>query len=64
VRVGKPLTFGPEYNAMPPAKARREVTEQVISAIQELTGQEYVHMYASDRKAELAEGGGGGGSGG
>ena len=53
VRVGKPLTFGPEFSEMPPAKARREVTEQVIKAIQELTGQEYVHMYASDRKAEL-----------
>jgi 1-acyl-sn-glycerol-3-phosphate acyltransferase len=55
VRVGKPLAFGPEYESMPSAKARREITEQVINAIQELTGQEYVHMYASDRKAELAE---------
>jgi 1-acyl-sn-glycerol-3-phosphate acyltransferase len=54
VRVGKPLVFGPEYESMPSAKARREITEQVINAIQELTGQEYVHMYASDRKAELA----------
>ena len=25
-----------------------------MTAIQELSGQEYVHMYASDRKAELA----------
>jgi len=24
-------------------------------AIKDLSGQEYVHMYASDRKAELAE---------
>jgi len=59
VRVGKPLVFGPEYDAMPPAKARREITEQVINAIQELTGQEYVHVYASDRKAELAAPGAG-----
>ena len=25
-----------------------------MAAIKELSGQEYVHMYASDRKAELA----------
>ena len=25
-----------------------------MSAIRELSGQEYVHMFASDRKAELA----------
>jgi len=25
-----------------------------MAAIRELSGQEYVHMYASDRKAELA----------
>jgi 1-acyl-sn-glycerol-3-phosphate acyltransferase len=54
VRIGKPLTFGPEVTEQAPAKARREVTDQVITAIKELTGQEYVHMYASDRKAELA----------
>jgi 1-acyl-sn-glycerol-3-phosphate acyltransferase len=54
VRVGKPLTFPPELTDEPPAKARRLITEQVMAAIQELTGQEYVHMYASDRKAELA----------
>jgi 1-acyl-sn-glycerol-3-phosphate acyltransferase len=55
VRIGKPLTFGPEVTDQPPAKARREITEQVIEAIRELTGQEYVHVYASDRKAELAK---------
>jgi 1-acyl-sn-glycerol-3-phosphate acyltransferase len=54
IRVGKPLTFGPEVTEQPPAKARREITDQVIAAIRELSGQEYVHMYASDRKAELA----------
>jgi 1-acyl-sn-glycerol-3-phosphate acyltransferase len=54
VRIGKPLTFDPALADEPPAKARRLITEQVMTAIQELTGQEYVHMYASDRKAELA----------
>jgi 1-acyl-sn-glycerol-3-phosphate acyltransferase len=54
VRIGKPLVFGPEIAAEPPAKARRLIADQVMSAIQELSGQEYVHMFASDRKAELA----------
>jgi 1-acyl-sn-glycerol-3-phosphate acyltransferase len=54
IRIGKPLTFPPEVTEQAPAKARREITDAVIEAIRELTGQEYVHMYASDRKAELA----------
>jgi hypothetical protein len=42
-----------------PGDLRRELlplgnTERVMAAIRELSGQEYVHMYASDRKAELA----------
>jgi 1-acyl-sn-glycerol-3-phosphate acyltransferase len=39
---------------LPPGKARRLIAEQVMAAIRELSGQEYVHTYASDRKAELA----------
>ena len=54
VRIGAPLQFAPELTAGPPGKARRLIAEQVISAIQQLSGQEYVHMFASDRKAELA----------
>ncbi len=54
VRIGAPLQFPPELTAGPPGKARQLIAEQVISAIQKLSGQEYVHMYASDRKAELA----------
>jgi 1-acyl-sn-glycerol-3-phosphate acyltransferase len=54
IRVGKPMTFGTEVTDQAPAKARRQITEQVIEEIRKLTGQEYVHMYASDRKAELA----------
>jgi 1-acyl-sn-glycerol-3-phosphate acyltransferase len=53
VRIGKPLVFSPDLMAEPPAKARRQITEQVMAAIRELTGQEYVHVYASDRKREL-----------
>jgi hypothetical protein len=38
---------------MAPAKGRREVADRVMAAIRELSGQQYVHMYASDRKAEM-----------
>jgi 1-acyl-sn-glycerol-3-phosphate acyltransferase len=54
VKVGKPLSFDPDLAAGPPAKARRLITDQVMAAIRDLSGQEYVHMFASDRKAELA----------
>jgi 1-acyl-sn-glycerol-3-phosphate acyltransferase len=53
VRIGAPLTFPPEVTAAAPGKARRLIAEQVMVAIRELSGQEYVHMFASDRKAEL-----------
>ena len=53
IRLGKPLTFE-DLAGVAPAKARREVADRVMAAIRELSGQEYVHMYASDRKAEMA----------
>jgi 1-acyl-sn-glycerol-3-phosphate acyltransferase len=52
IRIGKPMEFG--YLAGEPvAKARRIVADNVIAAIGELSGQEYVHEYASDVKARL-----------
>ena len=54
VTIGKPLVIAPELADQPPGQARRLIADQVMSAIQELSGQEYVHVYASDRKAELA----------
>jgi 1-acyl-sn-glycerol-3-phosphate acyltransferase len=53
VRFGAPLTFD-DVAGVAPGRARRQVTDRVMAAIRELSGQEYVHMYASDRKAELA----------
>lgn len=54
VTVGEPLTFE-AYKGQPAgAKQRREITDQVMRSIQALSGQEYVPMYASDRKQELA----------
>ncbi len=54
VRIGAPLSFSADVLGAPPGQARRLIAEQVMTAIRELSGQEYVHMYASDRKAELA----------
>ena len=54
IRIGEPLTFD-EYRGQPAgARQRRAVTDEVVRAIQKLSGQEFVPMYASDRKEELA----------
>jgi 1-acyl-sn-glycerol-3-phosphate acyltransferase len=54
IRIGEPLTFD-EYRGKPAgARQRREITDEVVRAIQKLSGQEFVSMYASDRKEELA----------
>jgi len=55
VTIGKPLAIAPELADEPPGKARRLIADQVMAAIQELSGQEYVHVFASDRKEELAQ---------
>jgi 1-acyl-sn-glycerol-3-phosphate acyltransferase len=52
MRIGKPLTFE-AYEGVAPGKARRAITDEVIQAIQDLSGQVYVPTYASVRKAEL-----------
>jgi 1-acyl-sn-glycerol-3-phosphate acyltransferase len=54
VRVGEPLTFAGYQDHKPPARARRAITDEVMKAIGELSGQESVPMYASARKDELA----------
>ena len=53
VAIGKPVALAPDLFDAPPAKARRQIADQVMAAIQQLSGQEYVPMFASDRKAEL-----------
>lgn len=54
IRIGKPLTFE-DYQEQPAgARQRRAVTDEVMRAIRELSGQEYVPVYASVRKQELA----------
>ena len=54
IRIGEPLSFS-EYQGQPAgARQRRAVTDDVVQAIQKLSGQEFVPMYASVRKEELA----------
>jgi 1-acyl-sn-glycerol-3-phosphate acyltransferase len=56
ITVGEPLTFD-AYKGQPPgARQRREVADQVMRSIQALSGQDYVPMYASARKEQLAAG--------
>jgi 1-acyl-sn-glycerol-3-phosphate acyltransferase len=54
VRFGKPLEFG-HLAGDPPGRARRVIADEVMRAIGELSGQEYVHEYASDVKARQAQ---------
>ncbi len=53
IRIGEPMTFDGYQDKGPPARTRRAITDDVMMAIQALSGQEYVRMYASVRKAEL-----------
>jgi 1-acyl-sn-glycerol-3-phosphate acyltransferase len=54
IRIGEPLTFEALQGQGAGARQRRAVTDEVVQAIQKLSGQEYVPMYASVRKDELA----------
>lgn len=54
IRIGEPLDFR-EFRGQPAgARERRAVTDEVVRAIQKLSGQEFVPVYASVRKDELA----------
>jgi 1-acyl-sn-glycerol-3-phosphate acyltransferase len=57
VKIGKPMEFG-HLAGDPPGRARRIIADEVMQAIRELSGQEYVHEYASDVKEKLAKAGG------
>ena len=59
ITVGEPLTFGTYRDQPIPARQRRAITDEVMQAIQALSGQEYVPMFASARKAQLAAAGNG-----
>ncbi len=49
VRIGKPMTF---TGSQGDARDRRRVTDEIMAAIHELSGQEYVAGYAPSRSKE------------
>jgi 1-acyl-sn-glycerol-3-phosphate acyltransferase len=55
IRIGEALDFADVASQPAGARQRRAVTDEVIQAIQKLSGQEFVPVYASVRKQELAE---------
>jgi 1-acyl-sn-glycerol-3-phosphate acyltransferase len=56
ITIGEPLSFE-RYRDLPsPARQRRAITDEVMRSIQALSGQEYVPVYASVRKEQLAAG--------
>jgi 1-acyl-sn-glycerol-3-phosphate acyltransferase len=54
IRIGEPLTFAELRGQPAGARQRRAVADEVVQAIQKLSGQEFVPMYASVRKDEIA----------
>jgi 1-acyl-sn-glycerol-3-phosphate acyltransferase len=45
VRFGEPIHVAGRFDDVPPGRARREVTDEVMAAIQRLTGQEEAGVY-------------------
>lgn len=54
ITVGEPLTTETYRDLPSAARQRRAITDEVMRRIQALSGQEYVPVYASVRKEELA----------
>ncbi|MDI6911327.1 lysophospholipid acyltransferase family protein [Nocardioides sp.] len=45
VRFGRPIEVDGRYDGVPAGRARREVTDEIMAAIQELSGQEQAGIY-------------------
>lgn len=52
-RFGAPLDFSRYYGQEDDREVLRKIADEIMHAIQELSGQEYVDKYAADAKAEL-----------
>jgi 1-acyl-sn-glycerol-3-phosphate acyltransferase len=52
VRFGEPIDVRGRYDGVPRGRARREITDRVMAAIQELTGQEHAGVY-NDRAPDV-----------
>ncbi|MFC4059776.1 lysophospholipid acyltransferase family protein [Planomonospora corallina] len=55
VRFGKPLDFSRYYGMEEDRLVLRAVTDEIMYALMELSGQEYVDKYAASAKAEAAQ---------
>ncbi|MDO4791534.1 MAG: lysophospholipid acyltransferase family protein [Buchananella hordeovulneris] len=56
VKFGQPMDFSHLRDKVNDRDTLRAVTDQIVAAIQELSGQEYVDIYASVAKTKLAAG--------
>jgi 1-acyl-sn-glycerol-3-phosphate acyltransferase len=54
VRFGAPMDFSRYYGQEDDREVLRKITDEIMQAIRELSGQEYVDRYAAEVKAELA----------
>ncbi len=51
LKFGEPMNFAGVFDGVPPGRARREATDQIMAAIAELSGQESAGVY-NDRPAD------------
>jgi 1-acyl-sn-glycerol-3-phosphate acyltransferase len=56
IRIGKPLDFSQYFDQPNNREVLRWVTDEIMAAVQELTGQEYVDVYATSIKSGALEG--------
>jgi 1-acyl-sn-glycerol-3-phosphate acyltransferase len=54
VRFGAPMDFSRYYGHEDDRETLRKITDEIMQAIREMSGQEYVDRYAAEVKAELA----------
>lgn len=52
LRFGEPITPGGDYDGVPPGRARRDLTDRIMAAIGELSGQELAGVY-NQRSADV-----------
>ena len=56
VTFGEPIEVAGEYDGVPLGRARRELTDRIMTAIQELTGQEEAGVYNDRAPGRLGRG--------
>jgi 1-acyl-sn-glycerol-3-phosphate acyltransferase len=57
VRIGRPLTYEHLYERVDDRLALRDITDEVMYELRELSGQDYVPAYAKRKGADTAEAG-------